>query len=68
MTHTLAPPPPSRLANSLAHDSVGTRSVLGFVLGSVAPLLVAAGLITAAFAVTGMTAIPFMLLDVSATS
>jgi amino acid transporter len=62
MTHTQVQQFQSRVSDSLAHDSLGVRSVLGFVLSGVAPLLVAAGLITSAFAVTGMTAIPFMLL------
>ncbi len=62
MTHTQAHQAHSRVSDSLAQDSLGVRAVLGFVLSGVAPLLVAAGLITSAFAVTAMTAIPFMLL------
>ena len=62
MRHTQVHQSHSRVSEALAADSLGVRSVLGFVLSGVAPLLVAAGLITSAFAVTGMTAIPFMLL------
>jgi amino acid transporter len=47
--------------NTLAAGRLGVLSVLGYVLSGVAPLTVAAGLITVAFAVTGLTGIPFTL-------
>jgi amino acid transporter len=52
---------PSRVETALAAERLGTSSVLGYVLSGVAPLTVAAGLITVAFAVTGITGIPFTL-------
>src|SRR5436305_4166446 len=58
---TVASPHQSRVQDVLAAERLGTGSVLGYVLSSVAPLTVAAGLITVAFAVTGITAIPFTL-------
>src|SRR5256714_940542 len=51
----------SRVDAALAAERLGTVSVLGYVLSSVAPLTVAAGLLTVAFAVTGITGIPFTL-------
>ncbi|OLB80261.1 MAG: hypothetical protein AUI14_07265 [Actinobacteria bacterium 13_2_20CM_2_71_6] len=48
-------------ADALAPDRLGIWSVLGYVLSGIAPLTVAAGLITVAFAVTGITGIPFTL-------
>jgi amino acid transporter len=52
---------PTRVPATLAADRLGTASVLGYVLSGVAPLTVAAGLITVSFAVTGITGIPFTL-------
>jgi amino acid transporter len=51
----------TRVSAALATDRLGTVSVLGYVLSGVAPLTVAAGLITVAFAVTGITGVPFTL-------
>ena len=51
----------SRVQAALAAERLGTGAVLGYVLSSVAPLTVAAGLITVAFAVTGISGIPFTL-------
>ncbi len=56
----------SRVDAALAAERLGTASVLGYVLSSVAPLLVAAGLITTFFAITGITGIPFTLAVVAA--
>jgi amino acid transporter len=43
---------------ALARDRLGIPSVLFFVVASIAPLTVAAGVITSAYATTGLTAIP----------
>src|SRR5256885_10177231 len=51
----------SRVEAALAAERLGATLVLGYVLSSVAPLTVAAGLITVAFAVTGVIGIPFTL-------
>jgi amino acid transporter len=62
MTMTTATPQYSSTVDAgLAADRLGVLSVLGYVLSGVAPLTVAAGLITVAFAVTGITGIPFTL-------
>jgi len=44
--------------SSLAEDRLGAPAVLSFVLSAVAPLTVCAGVITTAYAVTGLTTIP----------
>jgi amino acid transporter len=54
-------PATTPVESTLAAERLGTLSVLGYVLSGVAPLTVAAGLITVAFAVTGITGIPFTL-------
>jgi len=46
------------VSTALARDRLGVSSVVFFVMSGVAPLTVAAGVITTAYAVTGMTAIP----------
>src|SRR2546429_7863407 len=61
MTTAVHEHPSVRLDPTLAADRLGTLSVLGYVLSGVAPLTVAAGLITVAFAVTGITGVPFTL-------
>lgn len=50
--------PPSALMTALARDRLGMSSVVFFVMSGVAPLTVAAGVITTAYAVTGLTGIP----------
>lgn len=61
MTTVVHDRPTTRVEPALAADRLGILSVLGYVLSGVAPLTVAAGLITVAFAVTGITGIPFTL-------
>src|SRR2546423_2186240 len=51
----------STVDGALAGERLGVLSVLGYVLSGVAPLTVAAGLLTVAFAVTGITGVPFAL-------
>jgi amino acid transporter len=48
----------SRVSQALAKDKIGQQAVLSYILAAVAPLTVAAGLITTAYSVTGLTGIP----------
>lgn len=56
-THT-APRKNTSMSRALASDRLGVPSVLFFVLASVAPLTVAAGVVPTAYATTGLTGIP----------
>jgi amino acid transporter len=59
MSRIQAPAPtPGSMSRALAKDRLGIPAVLFFVMASVAPLTVAAGLIPTAYAVTGLTGIP----------
>jgi amino acid transporter len=49
---------PGTVSAALARDKLGIPSVLFFLLSGIAPLTVAAGVITSAYATTGLTAIP----------
>jgi hypothetical protein len=49
---------PGAVSRALARDRLGIIAVLLFVSASVAPLTVAAGLIPAAYATTGLTGLP----------
>ena len=49
---------PGAVSRALARDRLGIPAVLFFVLAGIAPLTVAAGVIPAAFATTGLTGIP----------
>jgi len=49
----------SAVSRALARDRVGVPSVWSFVMSGIAPLTVAAGVITSAYATTGLTGIPF---------
>ena len=53
-----APVAPGSVTAALARDRLGIPSVLYFVLAGVAPLTVTAGVVTTAYAVTGVTSIP----------
>jgi len=57
---------PSAMARALARDRVGIPSVLAFIVASIAPMTVCAGVIPTAYAVTGLTGIPFALIAVAA--
>jgi amino acid transporter len=46
------------MSRALARDRLGVPAVLSFVLASVAPLTVAAGVIPTAYQITGLTGIP----------
>jgi amino acid transporter len=54
-----APLHPSAMSRALARDRVGVPSVWSFIMSGIAPLTVAAGVITSAYATTGLTGIPF---------
>jgi amino acid transporter len=60
-----APARPSAVSQGLARDKIGIPGVLGFLLCGIAPLTVAAGVITSAYATTGLTAIPAAFLMVA---
>lgn len=50
--------PPSAVSRALAKDRLGIWQVVFFVLASIGPLLVTAGLIPSAYAATGLTGVP----------
>jgi amino acid transporter len=54
-----APATSSAVSRALARDRVGVGSVWSFIMSGIAPLTVAAGVITSAYATTGLTGIPF---------
>src|SRR5579859_6509650 len=56
---------PSVLSRGLAADKLGVVAVLAFILASIAPMTVAAGVIPTAYAVTGLTGIPVAFLVVA---
>ena len=64
-TSTPAPARRGTVSRALARDRLGVPAVLAFILAGVAPLTVAAGLIPAAYAVTGLTGIPAAFLVVA---
>jgi amino acid transporter len=49
---------PGAVSQALARDRLGVTAVLSFIMASVAPLTVAAGVIPTAYAATGLTGIP----------
>ena len=53
------------MSQALARDRLGVPAVLAFVLASVAPLTVAAGVIPTAYATTGLTGIPAAFLTIA---
>jgi hypothetical protein len=56
---------PSAMGRALARDKLGIIAVLAFILASIAPMTVAAGVIPTAYAVTGLTGIPVAFLAVA---
>ncbi|MBN6050937.1 APC family permease, partial [Nonomuraea sp. RK-328] len=62
----VAPSPtrPDPVAGALAADRLGAPSVVYFVLSAAAPLTVVAGVVTTAYAVTGITGLPVAFLAV----
>jgi amino acid transporter len=63
-THT-ADSKPTAVSRALARDKLGILAVLAFILASIAPMTVAAGVIPTAYAVTGLTGIPVAFLAVA---
>ncbi|HEX4814655.1 MAG TPA: APC family permease, partial [Nonomuraea sp.] len=55
---------PDTISGALAADRLGAPSVVYFVLSAAAPLTVVAGVITTAYAVTGITGLPIAFLVV----
>ncbi|MGV9379250.1 APC family permease [Nonomuraea sp. NPDC003707] len=55
---------PDLVAGALAADRLGAPSVVYFVLSAAAPLTVVAGVVTTAYAVTGITGLPIAFLVV----
>jgi amino acid transporter len=53
------------MSRALARDKLGVFAVLAFILASIAPMTVAAGVIPTAYAVTGLTGIPVAFLAVA---
>jgi amino acid transporter len=60
-----APAGSGAVSRALARDRVGVPSVWSFIMSGIAPLTVAAGVITSAYATTGLTGIPFAFLAVA---
>jgi amino acid transporter len=58
MSTQAAPARASTVSRALARDKLGMFAVLAFILASIAPMTVSAGVIPTAFAVTGLTGIP----------
>jgi hypothetical protein len=56
---------PGGVSRALARDRLGVPAVLSFVLASVAPLTVAAGVIPTAYQTTGLTGIPAAFLAIA---
>jgi amino acid transporter len=56
---------PGAMSRSLASDRLGVPSVLAFILASIAPMTVCAGVIPTAYAVTGLTGIPVAFLVIA---
>jgi hypothetical protein len=65
MSMRAAPARASTVTRALARDKLGTLAVLAFILASIAPMTVCAGVIPTAYAVTGLTAIPVAFLAVA---
>jgi len=66
MSRSIPAARPSPVSRALARDRLGIPSVLAFILASIAAMTVCAGVIPTAFAVTGLTGIPFAFLGVAA--
>ncbi|GAA0951353.1 APC family permease [Nonomuraea longicatena] len=66
MTVPLTGRRPDPVASALAADRLGAPSVVYFVLSAAAPLTVVAGVLTTAYAVTGITGLPIGFVAVGA--
>jgi amino acid transporter len=65
MSTNAAPARASTVSRALAKDKLGIFAVLAFILASIAPMTVSAGVIPTAFAVTGLSGIPVAFLAVA---
>jgi amino acid transporter len=65
MSTNAAPARASTVSRALAKDKLGIFAVLAFILASIAPMTVSAGVIPTAYAVTGLTGIPVAFLAVA---
>jgi amino acid transporter len=65
MSTRAVPTRASTVSRALARDKLGMFAVLAFILASIAPMTVAAGVIPTAYAVTGLTGIPAAFLVVA---
>ena len=58
MSMHAAPARGGTVSRALARDKLGVLAVLAFILASIAPMTVAAGVIPTAYAITGLDGIP----------
>ena len=65
MSTQAVPARASTVSRGLARDKLGMFAVLAFILASIAPMTVSAGVIPTAYAVTGLTGIPVAFLVVA---
>src|SRR5260370_41750324 len=65
MSMHAAPSRAGTVSRALARDKLGIFAVLAFILASIAPMTVAAGVIPTAYALTGLTGIPAAFLVVA---
>src|SRR5579863_173551 len=65
MSMRAAPARASTVSRALARDKLGMFAVLAFILASIAPMTVCAGVIPTAYAVTGLAGIPAAFLVVA---
>ena len=65
MSMHAAPARAGTVSRALARDKLGVLAVLAFILASIAPMTVAAGVIPTAYAITGLAGIPAAFLVVA---
>ena len=65
MSMHAAPARAGTVSRALARDKLGVLAVLAFILASIAPMTVAAGVIPTAYALTGLVGIPVAFLVVA---
>jgi len=65
MSMHAAPARAGTVSRALARDKLGVLAVLAFILASIAPMTVAAGVIPTAYALTGLVGIPAAFLVVA---
>ncbi len=65
MSMHAAPARAGTVSRALARDKLGVLAVLAFILASIAPMTVAAGVIPTTYAITGLAGIPAAFLVVA---